>query len=92
MPSTKNIVKKNPDDNYSYNPNPSFGVTLLDYKKNQLSISKSYESESVYFTVAKNKRINVYTINKRYIGQIAIKDYKTFDIIASKPNFLKESL
>ena len=74
MPNTKNTVKRNPDDNYSDNPNPSFEVTLLDHKKNQLSISKSYESESVYFTVAKNKRINVYTVNKRYIGQIAIKD------------------
>lgn len=89
MPNTKNAIKRNPDDNYSDNPNPSFEVTLLDYKKNQLSISKSYENESVYFTVAKNKRINVYTVNKRYIGQIAIKDYKSFNLIASKPKFFE---
>lgn len=89
MPNTKNTIKKSPDDIYSDNPNPSYQVTLIDYKKNQFAISKSYESESVFFKVAKNKRINVYTINKQYIGQIAIKDYKPFSLIATKPDFFE---
>lgn len=89
MPNTKNTIKRNPDDIYSDNPNPSFEVTLLDYKKTQVAISKSYESESVSFTCAKNKRINVYTTNKKYIGQIAIKDYKPFELIAKKPNYFE---
>ena len=86
---TKNTIKKSPDDIYSDNPNPSYQVTLIDHKKNQVAISKSYESESVFFKVAKNKRINVYTINKKYIGQIAIKDYKPFNLIATKPDFFE---
>jgi len=71
------------------NPNPVFEVELIDYKKNQLSISKSTINESIYFKVAKNKRINVYTINKKYLGQIAIKDYKAFSLISMKPNYFE---
>ena len=88
LPNTKsNEITKN--DIYSDNPNPSFEVTLMDYKENQLAINKSFENESVSFKVAKNKRINVYTTNKKYIGQIAIKDYKQFNLIAQKPQYFE---
>jgi hypothetical protein len=73
----------------NYNPNPTFKVELINFKKNQFSINKSTINESVYFKINKNKRVDVYTINNRYIGQIAIKDYKNFSLISQKPNYFE---
>lgn len=89
MPSFNQKKELTKDDIYSKNPNPSFEVTLIDFKQNQIAISNSFENESVYFKVDKDKRINVYTINKKYIGQIAIKDYKPFNLIALKPKYFE---
>lgn len=71
------------------NQNPTFRVELIDHKKCQLGISKSTKNETIKFKKAQNKRINVYTINKQYIGQIAIKDYKDFSLISKKPNYFE---
>ena len=61
----------------------------MDYKKAQLNITKSHLSEELYFKKDKDKRIKVYTSNKKYIGKIAIKDYKNFDLIAKKPYYFE---
>ena len=79
------IYKETKDDNY----NPSFEVELIDYKKNQLNISKSHLNDEVHFKKDKDKRIKVYTTSKLYIGKIAIKDYKNFDLIAKKPYYFE---
>ena len=89
MPNTKQKKELTKDDIYSKNPNPSFEVTLIDYKQNQISINNSFENESVYFKLDKDKRIKVYTINKKYIGKISIKDYKLFDLISLKPEYFE---
>ena len=79
-------------ENIEDNSNPTFEVELIDYKKSQLGINKSSLGEPIYFKKGKNKRINVYTTNKIYIGQIAIKDYKKFNLIANKPNFFEGTI
>lgn len=76
-------------ETFNDNHNPSFLVELIDYKKGQLGISKSTIGEKVTFKLENNKRITVKSINKQYLGQIAIKDYKNFSLIASKPNYFE---
>ena len=88
MPNVKiktPVYKETIDDN----PNPSFEVLLVDFKKNQLAINKSTIGEEIYFKTSKNKRINVYNSKKQYIGQILTKDYKQFSLIANNPEYFE---
>lgn len=88
LPTTKSKkpeYKETTIDNY----NPSFEVELMEHKKSQLNINNSHLNEEVYFKKDKDKRIKVYTSNKKYIGKIAIKDYKKFDLIAKYPNYFE---
>lgn len=92
LPNTKiNTKIKETDENETYNnPNPSFKVELIDYKKVQINIIKTSIGEELYFKIAKNKRIKVYTLNNLYIGEIAIKDYnKNIPLLAIHTNYFE---
>ena len=94
MPDTRpiNSTKKPPTYKEEYtidNPNPKFEVELKDFKHAQLGINRSTRNESVYFKVTKKKRIDVFTFNKQYLGQILIKDYKDYALIGQKPEYFE---
>ena len=94
MPDTRpiNSTKKPPTYKEEYtidNPNPKFEVELKDLKHAQLGINRSTRNESVYFKVTKKKRIDVFTFNKQYLGQILIKDYKDYALIGQKPEYFE---
>jgi hypothetical protein len=88
MPNEKSELPVYKDEQGT-NSNPSFTVELLDYKKNQYNISQCSLGEKLYYKKAKNKRIKVYTRKKLYIGEIAIKDYKAFTLIALHPDYFE---
>lgn len=70
------------------NKNPSFIVSLLNYKKYQLNIYKSKINDIVTLKKQKDKRIKVYN-NSKCIGLIAIKDYKDFSLIANHTEYFE---
>lgn len=71
------------------NPNPDFQVELKDFKHAQLGINRATKNEGVYFKVTKKNRIDVFTLNKQYLGQILVKDYKDFSLISQKPEYFE---
>ena len=86
LPNTKKIVNvESSKDNF----NPHFEIELVDFKKAQLGINKSSLGENIIFKKNKNKRINVYSINKQYIGQVAVKDHKKLPLLISNPNYFE---
>ena len=92
MPTNSVQFREKPEYKEDYstnNPNPSFLVELIDYKKNQLEISKSYINEMLSFSKSKKNRIKVYNSRNKYIGEITIKDYKDFDLIKDYTDYFE---
>ena len=92
MPTNGVQFREKPEYKEEYstnNPNPSFLVELIDYKKNQLEISKSYINEMLSFSKSKKNRIKVYNSRNKYIGEITIKDYKDFDLIKDYTDYFE---
>lgn len=88
LPNTKNTLptfKETSEDNN----NPKLQVQLISDKKVQINIDKSTIGEPLHFSIAKNKRINVYNTKNKLIGQIAIKDCKKIPLISTKPNYFE---
>lgn len=88
LPNTKITLPKY-EEKIKNNDNPKFQVQLISKNKEQLNIDKSHIGETLRFTIAKNKKINVYNTQNKIIGQIAIKDYKSIPLIADHPNYFK---
>lgn len=83
--------EQTPKENINTNHNPSFCVDLLDYTKAKNNVYKSNINDIVSFKKTSNNRIKVYSKSK-YIGLIAIKDYKSFDLIKNNPQYFEGTI
>lgn len=88
LPNTKNHLP-NYKETIQDNNNPKFQIQLISTKKEQINIDKSYIGESIHFSLAPNKKINVYNTKNKLIGQIAVKDYKNIPLLNTNTNYFE---